>query len=99
MGASQKPITAINVTFGVHAAHSDEWEVEEVKHPANASRFPRFVVSCDKACSLALNASKLFRILFEVGVPQYCPIFQGGSNENDVRKASTLLRAVPEIPA
>ena len=75
------------------------WEVEEVKHPANASRFPRSVVSSDEACSLTLNAFKLFRILVEVGVPHYSPIFQGGSNENDVRKAFTLLRAVPEIPA
>ena len=73
------------------------WEVDEAKHVSNPSRLPRSVVSSDEPCSLTLNAFKL--VLFEVGVPHYCPIFQGGSNKSDARKASTLLRSVPEIPA
>ena len=73
------------------------WEVEGVKHPANASRLRRYVVSSDEVCSLTLNAFKLSSVLYEVGVLHYRPIFQGGSNESDVRKASTLLQAVPEV--
>ena len=58
-----------------------------------------FMLAAVMKALAGMAGTKLFRILFEVGVPHYRPIFQGGSNENDVRKASTLLRAVPEIPA